>query len=104
MFRMNFPRRFTSRPDFRLRVLPLEIGLSIIADNTPRFLRFSSHASSFFSNAAPARLLSPLRLANRATPDGVERRKRGGGALSQCQFLGILIIGAADATPGFLSS
>lgn len=61
MFRMNFPRRFTSRPDFRLRVLPLEIGLSIIADNTPRFLRFSNHASSsFFSNAAPARLLSPL--------------------------------------------
>lgn len=51
MFRMNFPRRFTSRPDFRLRVLPLEIGLSIIADNTPRFLRFSNHASSsFFSN------------------------------------------------------
>lgn len=34
----------------------------------------------------------------------MERRKRGGGALSQCQFLGILIIGAADATPGFLEA
>lgn len=100
MFRMNFPRRFTSRPDFRLWPPPRNRPLNYrrqyarpVSCDPPSPPPCFFHAARF--HLQDYYRSSQRQSANRETPDGVERLR--GCAKSVWD----LDNRAADATPGF---
>lgn len=102
MFRMNFPRRFTSRPDFRLWPPPRNRPLNYrrqyarpVSCDPPSPPPCFFHAARF--HLQDYYRSSQRQSANRETPDGVERLRGCAKSVSVWD----LDNRAADATPGF---
>lgn len=102
MFRMNFPRRFTSRPDFRLWPPPRNRPLNYrrqyarpVSCDPPSPPPCFFHAARF--HLQDYYRSSQRQSANRETPDGVERLR----GCAKSESVWDLDNRAADATPGF---